>query len=524
MLNNKKGFTLIELLAVIVILAIIVLITVPIVGNIIKKAKIKAAEDIALIYVKEINEQNGLAELDDDEYIKGEDVELLVEDINPKIKSKIKFPSEGIVTFEPDFSKVDNAELCINKLSIKYDDKEARYQPDEDYCIFSNEPENPTPQPFVEPDGVYVRELCKGTSSYSSSTIYKVKKVEDMACLSKVVNEGNNFSNAQVQVVSDVDFKNTSDYVDSNTTLYGDINENGSIESLYTELTTGKGFKQIGNSTNKYMGSFIGNMFTLSNITINRPEENDVGIFGYNSGNIQKLRVNNINITGGSSVGGVAGYHYSVYIQSRIETIEATNVKVTGTNNVGGIVGYNNSEIINEIKFDTKVTGTSNVGGIIGYNYEYGIISNVVGSTEVTGTSSVGGIAGTSFRATINGVIIEGGNCNGSTYLGYNNSWNTQTNIYYFSGFTASTVQGTMLNATKSKNVSAYESAVDTIIGGDNDGTDYYFRFDNNNDVQLVSVEDYPINFTLSGTGTENDPYLISSVKEWNEATTKAQL
>lgn len=47
MKQNKKGFTLIELLAVIVILAIIALIAVPVVMNIITKARKSAAADSA---------------------------------------------------------------------------------------------------------------------------------------------------------------------------------------------------------------------------------------------------------------------------------------------------------------------------------------------------------------------------------------------------------------------------------------------------------------------------------------------
>ena len=50
--RNKKGFTLIELLAVIVILAIIALIAVPIVMNLISKARKSAAEDSAYGMVK----------------------------------------------------------------------------------------------------------------------------------------------------------------------------------------------------------------------------------------------------------------------------------------------------------------------------------------------------------------------------------------------------------------------------------------------------------------------------------------
>ena len=52
MKQNKKGFTLIELLAVIVILAIIALIAVPVVMNIITKARKSAAADTAYSVLK----------------------------------------------------------------------------------------------------------------------------------------------------------------------------------------------------------------------------------------------------------------------------------------------------------------------------------------------------------------------------------------------------------------------------------------------------------------------------------------
>lgn len=46
-MNNNKGFTLIELLAVIIILAIIALITTPIILNVVNKARLDAAKDKA---------------------------------------------------------------------------------------------------------------------------------------------------------------------------------------------------------------------------------------------------------------------------------------------------------------------------------------------------------------------------------------------------------------------------------------------------------------------------------------------
>ena len=90
-------------------------------------------------------------------------------------------------------------------------------------------------------------------------------------------------------------------------------------------------------------------------------------------------------------------------------------------------------------------------------------------------------------------------------------------------GYSARSNQGIEIDNSE-RNVSAYENAIDTIVGGDNDDTGYYFIFDENNEPQLTSVEDEPITFTLEGSGTEADPYLIHNPKEWNEATTKAQL
>ncbi len=50
----KKGFTLVELLAAIVILAVIAVVSIPIVANVINSGKISAAENSANFYIKEL--------------------------------------------------------------------------------------------------------------------------------------------------------------------------------------------------------------------------------------------------------------------------------------------------------------------------------------------------------------------------------------------------------------------------------------------------------------------------------------
>ena len=65
---KKKGFTLIELLAVIVVLAVIALIATPIVLNLINTAKKGAAEQSALIYIKEIENYMILNQMNPEKY------------------------------------------------------------------------------------------------------------------------------------------------------------------------------------------------------------------------------------------------------------------------------------------------------------------------------------------------------------------------------------------------------------------------------------------------------------------------
>ena len=110
---KKKGFTLIELLAVIVILAIIALIAIPLIGNVIEKAKIGALE----------NSVNGLIESANMYYanqsIKGEQAtETIFDFVNGEQTSTKKLEYKG---------KVYNGKLILHangEVAVCIDDKE----------------------------------------------------------------------------------------------------------------------------------------------------------------------------------------------------------------------------------------------------------------------------------------------------------------------------------------------------------------------------------------------------------------
>ncbi len=128
---KNKAFTLIELLAVIVILAIIALIATPIIMNIIKDSKIKAAEISADNYVREIEiaamRELKLGNVLDGEYIIQSDGNLCKETSDKKSCEKIvkidmkgKKPYGGKILIKKSKVLKNNAYVHIDGYSVAY--------------------------------------------------------------------------------------------------------------------------------------------------------------------------------------------------------------------------------------------------------------------------------------------------------------------------------------------------------------------------------------------------------------------
>ncbi len=185
-------------------------------------------------------------------------------------------------------------------------------------------------------------------------------------------------------------------------------------------------------------GSFNGNNFSISNLSINLPNS-DMGLFGninFNSSVVSNLALVNANVTGVDNVGVLAGTNYG--------TIDNVNVSgtvaVTGAgSNVGGLVGYNSYGNISNSSVsgvapdgsDVAVSGAGYVGGLVGYNQGSGsyysssssyasgsgIISNsFVSNGSVTGTSgNIGGLVGYNSRGEITGSHVSNADVNGGS-------------------------------------------------------------------------------------------------------------
>ena len=221
------------------------------------------------------------------------------------------------------------------------------------------------------------------TSWYNDiATEFTISDSADLAGLAKLVNAGNNFSGKTINLGADIDLG-------------------------------GKEWTPIGNSTNKFEGTFDGakadgsGNYTISNLYINKPNKSDMGLFGFTTnGEVKNFTLHNAKVTGYLDVGAVAGTPYT----SKYTNITVTGlIQVNGFSYVGGAFGKNayanltNVDVTGDegssVKADS-VEGTiayrTYVGGLVGFMGEGShTVSACDVKINVTGsTCDVGGILG----------------------------------------------------------------------------------------------------------------------------------
>ncbi|BBI36612.1 cadherin-like beta sandwich domain-containing protein [Cohnella abietis] len=155
--------------------------------------------------------------------------------------------------------------------------------------------------------------------------------------------------------------------------------------SSYASANGGKGWEPI-----YFEGTLNGNGHSITGLTIQRPDEDIVGLFQYiYIGNVSNLKIVQAAVTGRDNVGLLVGWHSSSTI---------TNVSVSGTasgqNSVGGLIGYVTNGTVSLSGSIANVTGSGNsVGGLIGLN-EGGTVDTSYAEGKVQGSSLVGGLVG----------------------------------------------------------------------------------------------------------------------------------
>jgi len=146
-----------------------------------------------------------------------------------------------------------------------------------------------------------------------------------------------------------------------------------------------------------FTGTLDGQGHTVSNLTINRPGLNQIGLFAsiMEAGHVQDLVITNAQINGQAQVGVLTGYMFV----STVSNVSVKNSQVTGASQVGGLIGesYNGNGISNAQLEGVTVVGSSEVGGLVGRIWdgnENNISQSSVKTTVIATGDSIGGIAG----------------------------------------------------------------------------------------------------------------------------------
>jgi filamentous hemagglutinin family protein len=168
---------------------------------------------------------------------------------------------------------------------------------------------------------------------------------------------------------------------------------------------SGAGFAPVSG----FSGLFDGQGHIISNLTINRPAGQGVGLFGTTSG----ATIRNVGLEGGIvngliSVGGLVGG-----LNASTITNSYSNVAVTGSNNyTGGLVGYSNNSTISNAYATGSVNGANFTGGLVGGAWSDSSFSNAYATGSVSGALYVGGLlgvaSGVGLSAALNNVYATG--------------------------------------------------------------------------------------------------------------------
>lgn len=252
------------------------------------------------------------------------------------------------------------------------------------------------------------------------------------------------------------------------------------LEEYLAENYPIQGWLPIGTSSSPFLGYFDGNGKTITNLTINRPSLDYVGLFGYAKGKgnsaIKNISIE-CNIIGKDHVGGVVGC-ISLYSSTSTLKVSLTNVKVKGHINgafyVGGLIGSAAGAQIENNYVECAIHGKTRVGGLVGYLDGKADCSSSTALVEIYATLECGGIVG-HCRVGIISTCCVYGNLLGDSYVGgiagttTTNNKNQITNCYFHGNLSGDSYVGGICGTTDGevfKNYSAANISGKNYVGG----------------------------------------------------------
>lgn len=303
-----------------------------------------------------------------------------------------------------------------------------------------------------------------------------------------------------------------------NGTLTDGTEQNTSASAVLTADIdlSGETWTPIGSESTPYTGTFDGQGYTISGMTIENAESYS-GLFGNVTGTVKNFTVTgSITITGDETVAKVGGAVGSLGTASAGGTVSGviSGVDITvsaGNDHIGGVVGSmpeNSSPTVENCIYTGKITVTvaaGSVAGIVGY-IRTGTIQNCANqgsiSVDVGGTGSVGGILGYCNNGRIyicncynTGAISADGTDNVGAIVGQNKGTQaTVSNCYYLTG-SANQGQGQLTTDaadTVVKTADEFASGEVTYLlnGSSSDSPVWYQNLDNGQDKDTYPVLD----------------------------------
>lgn len=280
-------------------------------------------------------------------------------------------------------------------------------------------------------------------------TIFTGGIVESFTIMPSVFEGGDGSSDDPWQIATPDQLDNVRNYLNDCFILVADLDLTDYLGTGGAGYDEGRGWKPIGSASyNTFSGTFDGNNKTIYGLYINRPDQYSVGLFGWtNNAVFLNFNLDNVDVTGASDVGGLAGSAVNVafenssvsgqvigidsnigglagYVYDSTICCSSASVSVQGPIITGGLVGLLGFSTISDSYSTGNVASAAGVaGGLVGQNSQ-SLIENSYATGNVSGTSdSIGGLAGRNSAGTIKKSYATGnvsgleGNANGASSL-----------------------------------------------------------------------------------------------------------
>jgi len=153
------------------------------------------------------------------------------------------------------------------------------------------------------------------------------------------------------------------------------------------------GWEPIGDADSPLTGTFDGNGHEISDLYIDRPNTDYVGLFGYVNGEALNVSIADAGVSGEEYVGGLVGFNRGDIVDNSYAAGD-----LSGNQRVGGLVGFNRVGRVTDSYATGNLSGEENIGGLVGINWG-GTVSNSYAIGDMSGNSRVGGLVGWNFGA-----------------------------------------------------------------------------------------------------------------------------